>query len=455
MKGEIKQPWVGLPQEWIRKKRDGGTLRVDEIQAFVSGVVTGEVTEAQIAALSMAIYFQDLNEEERVAMTLAVRDSGRVLDWNHRNLRGPVVDKHSTGGVGDTVSLMLAPMLAACGVHVPMIAGRGLAHTGGTIDKLEAIPGYQTGMDVQRFQRIVEEVGFAIVRQTDDLAPADRIMYATRDVTATVENLGLITTSIVSKKLAAGLSHLVLDVKCGNGAVMQDVDAARALAQSMVDVGVGAGMNSRAVMTDMSVPLAWSAGNSLEVREAVDYLSGSAERHPRLNEVVLVLGSSLLGMSGQCTNPTIARQQLEEVRDNGRALELLGQSIEAMGGNPLVLDRSDIMPHAPVVRAWKAPRSGVISGFDVRGVGMAVVALGGGRTRPDQTIDPRVGFSRIPMVGQTFSPGEDVVTIHAATESAWDEAARRWSKSLTWSDAGTLVEAPPVVVETVHPRHQV
>lgn len=451
---EFKRFGAGLPQEWIRKKRDGGTLSVDEIQAFVSGVVTGEVTEAQIAALSMAIYFQDLSVEERVAMTLAVRDSGRVLDWTHRNLRGPVVDKHSTGGVGDTVSLMLAPMLAACGVHVPMIAGRGLAHTGGTIDKLEAIPGYQTGMEVQRFQRIVEEVGFAIVRQTEDLAPADRIMYATRDVTATVENVGLITTSIVSKKLAAGLSHLVLDVKCGNGAVMQEVEAARNLAKSMVDVGVGAGMNSRAVMTDMSVPLAWSAGNALEVREAVEYLAGTGERHPRLDEVVLSLGSELLWMSGECSNPEQARRKLEEVRDNGRALELLGQSIEAMGGNPRILDRSDILPGAPVVRAWKAPRPGVISGFDVRGVGMAVVALGGGRTRPNETIDPRVGFSSIPLVGQTFGLGEDVVTIHASSESAWDEAANRWENSLTWSDTGTCAEAPAVIVETVHPSRR-
>ena len=231
---------VGLPQEWIRKKRDGFALSRQELTAFVEGVTSGAVTEAQIAAFSMAVYFQDVNVEERVALTLAVRDSGRVLDWSDAKLQGPILDKHSTGGVGDTVSLMLAPMLAACGVHVPMIAGRGLAHTGGTIDKLEAIPGYQTGVPVDHFQRVVEKHRFAIVRQTDDLAPADRRMYATRDVTATVENLGLITASIVSKKLAAGLQDLVLDVKCGNGAVMQDFEAARSLAQSMVDVGNGA-----------------------------------------------------------------------------------------------------------------------------------------------------------------------------------------------------------------------
>ena len=278
---------VGLPQEWIRKKRDGFELSQEELRAFVQGVTHGTVSEAQIAAFSMAVYFQDLNVEERVALTLAVRDSGVVLNWDAMDLDGPVLDKHSTGGVGDTVSLMLAPMLAACGAYIPMIAGRGLAHTGGTIDKLEAIPGYQTGAPISHFQRVVQQCGFAIVRQTVDLAPADRRMYATRDVTATVENLGLITASIVSKKLAAGLSHLVLDVKCGNGAVMQDVGMAKALAQSMVNVGQGAGMHTSALLTDMSVPLAWSAGNAVEVQEAVEYLKGLGKRHPRLDEVVL------------------------------------------------------------------------------------------------------------------------------------------------------------------------
>ena len=219
----MRQSGVGLPQEWIARKRDGLELSREELSAFVRGVTSGDVTEAQIAAFSMAVFFQDLSVEERVSLTLAVRDSGRVLSWESMDLKGPVIDKHSTGGVGDTVSLMLAPMLAACGAYVPMIAGRGLAHTGGTIDKLESIPGYQTGVSVDQFQRVVAEHGFAIVRQTDDLAPADRRMYATRDVTSTVEHLGLITASIVSKKLAAGLQHLVLDVKCGNGAVMQDV----------------------------------------------------------------------------------------------------------------------------------------------------------------------------------------------------------------------------------------
>jgi thymidine phosphorylase len=424
---------VGLPQEWIRKKRDGLELTPSELRAFVKGVTSGEVTEAQIAAFSMAVYFQDVNVEERVALTLAVRDSGRVLNWDSGRLNGPVLDKHSTGGVGDTVSLMLAPMLAACGAHVPMIAGRGLAHTGGTIDKLEAIPGYQTGVSVEHFQRVVHECGFAIVRQTDELAPADRRMYATRDVTATVENLGLITASIVSKKLAAGLQHLVLDVKCGNGAVMQDPVAARALAQSMVDVGNGAGMTTSALLTDMSVPLAWSAGNAVEVLEAVRYFTVPKSRHPRLNEVVLALGELLLVQSGLFHSTLEARAELERVRDNGMALEMWGRSIEAMGGDPRVTERpEDVLPTAPVVRPVPAPRSGVLSGYDVRQVGMTVVELGGGRTRPDAAIDPSVGLSELALAGTCLEAGDSLAVLHAASEGDWKRAETRFLSALVW-----------------------
>lgn len=434
---------VGLPQEWIRKKRDGLTLSHEELSAFVQGVTSGAVTEAQIAAFSMAVYFQDLNVDERVALTLAVRDSGRVLRWDDSKLHGPILDKHSTGGVGDTVSLMLAPMLAACGVHVPMIAGRGLAHTGGTIDKLEAIPGYQTGVTVDHFQRVVEQHGFAIVRQTDDLAPADRRMYATRDVTATVEHLGLITASIVSKKLAAGLKHLVLDVKCGNGAVMQDYDAARSLAQSMVDVGNGAGMRTSALITDMSVPLAWSAGNAVEVKEAVDYFQNPAKRHPRLNEVTLALGATLLVQAGMHSDASTARAQLERVRDDGTALEFWGRSIEAMGGNPRVIESpEEVMAKAAVVREVKAQRTGTLSGYDVRQVGMTVVELGGGRTQPDAAIDPSVGLSQIALAGTKCHPGDTLAVLHARTEEEWSRAQTRFLSALEW-DSET--ETPEVI----------
>ena len=424
---------VGLPQEWIRKKRDGQVLSMEEIEAFVQGVTSGDVSEAQIAAFSMAVFFQDLNVDERVALTLAVRDSGRVLRWDRGKLHGPILDKHSTGGVGDTVSLMLAPMLAACGVHVPMIAGRGLAHTGGTIDKLEAIPGYQTGVSIAQFQKVVETHGFSIVRQTDELAPADRRMYATRDVTATVEHLGLITASIVSKKLAAGLEHLVLDVKCGNGAVLQDVALARQLAESMVAVGNGAGMKTSALLTDMSVPLAWSAGNALEVKEAVDYFRDPVSRHPRLDEVVLALGSRLLVQADQCTTTEEARQTLENVRDNGRALEIWADQIEAMGGDPRVTDDPEkMLAHAPIVKPVRAPRSGTLTGYDVRQVGMTVVELGGGRTIPDAVIDPAVGLSGLPQVGTRFQAGEDMALIHASSEQGWERAEARFLRGLLW-----------------------
>jgi thymidine phosphorylase len=434
---------VGLPQEWIRKKRDGMVLTREEIQAFVQGVTSGAVTEAQIAAFSMAVYFRDVNVEERVALTLAVRDSGRVLRWDDRRLRGPILDKHSTGGVGDTVSLMLAPMLAVCGVHVPMIAGRGLAHTGGTIDKLEAIPGYQTGVSVDHFQSVVEKHGFAIVRQTDDLAPADRRMYATRDVTATVENLGLITASIVSKKLAAGLQHLVLDVKCGNGAVMQDIEAARALAQSMVDVGNGAGMRTSALLTDMSVPLAWSAGNALEVLEAVHYFREPESRHPRLNEVVLSLGEALLVQANVTRDAREARALLERVRDDGTALECWARSVEAMGGDPRVMDRPEsVLPSAKVIREVKAPRTGALTGYDVREVGMTVVELGGGRTQPDAVIDPSVGLTSLPQVGRLFQSGDPLAVIHAATEQDAVRAEKRLLRALSWDGDESV---PPVL----------
>ena len=423
---------VGLPQEWIRKKRDGQVLSMEEIEAFVQGVTSGAVSEAQIAAFSMAVFFQDLNVDERVALTLAVRDSGRVLQWDRSRLRGPILDKHSTGGVGDTVSLMLAPMLAACGVHMPMIAGRGLAHTGGTIDKLEAIPGYQTGVTIAHFQKVVETHGFSIVRQTEELAPADRRMYATRDVTATVEHLGLITASIVSKKLAAGLEHLVLDVKCGNGAVLQDVALARQLVESMVAVGNGAGMKTSALLTDMSVPLAWSAGNALEVKEAVDYFRDPASRHPRLDEVVLALGARLLVQADQCTTTEEARQILENVRDNGRALEIWAEQIEAMDGDPRVIDDPEkVLAQAPIVKPVRAPRSGTLTGYDVRQVGMTVVELGGGRTIPmSSSILQWVSVAA--ASGTRFQAGEDIALIHAASEQGWERAESRFLRSLHW-----------------------
>ena len=296
-----------LPQEIIRKKRDGVTLSVAEISAFVNGIAQDQVSEGQIAAFAMAVYFQGMNRDEGVALTCAMRDSGRVLDWKSLNLPGPIVDKHSTGGVGDVVSLMLGPMVAACGGFVPMISGRGLGHTGGTLDKLDSIPGYLTNITNEKFQAVVRDVGVAIIGQTADLAPADKRMYATRDVTATVESIPLITASILSKKLAAGLDALVMDVKAGSGAFMPTFEQSDALANNIAAVGNGAGLKTSALITDMNQPLAPSAGNALEVQCAVDYLTGKS-RPARLHEVTMALAAELLVVS-RLAPDTLAGEQ--------------------------------------------------------------------------------------------------------------------------------------------------
>ena len=286
-----------LPQEIIRAKRDGETLSAGEIGDFIAALTSGAVTEGQAAAFAMAIYFRGMSLDERVALTRAMTRSGASLDWRDANLPGPILDKHSTGGVGDNVSLMLAPMLAACGAYVPMISGRGLGHTGGTLDKLDSIPGYDSQPDLALFKRVVKEAGCAIIGQTADLAPADRRLYAIRDVTATVESVALITASILSKKLAAGLQGLVMDVKTGSGAFMATLDGARELATSIATVANDAGLPTVSLITDMNEPLASAAGNAVEIRNAVDYLTG-ARRDERLDRVTMALGAELLALSG-------------------------------------------------------------------------------------------------------------------------------------------------------------
>src|SRR3954470_18624387 len=291
-----------LPQEIIRKKRDGGTLTEAEIGFMVDGLTQNTVSEGQVAAFAMAVFFRGLSMPERVALTVAMRNSGTVLDWKGLDLPGPVIDKHSTGGIGDKVSLMLAPILAACGGFNPMISGRGLGHTGGTLDKLDSIPGYQSQPDLETFRRVVKAVGCAVIGQTDDLAPADRRLYAIRDVTATVESIPLITASILSKKLAAGLDALVMDVKTGSGAFMAELAGARELARSIVDVANGAGLKTAALITDMNQALGRNVGNALEVAEAIDYLTGEA-RDPRLHAATIALAGELLALAGLAVNP--------------------------------------------------------------------------------------------------------------------------------------------------------
>ena len=414
---------VFLPQEVIIRKRDGEALAADDIAAFIAGFAGGSVSPAQAAAFAMAVYFQGMAMDERVALTLAMRDSGTVLDWS--DLDGPVADKHSTGGVGDNVSLMLAPILAAMGIYVPMISGRGLGHTGGTLDKFDAIPGYQTSPDNVLFRQVVRDAGCAIIGQTSDLAPADKLLYAIRDVTGTVESIPLITASILSKKLAAGLDALILDVKTGSGAFMPTLDKSRDLAKSLVSVANGAGLKTGALITDMNEPLASAAGNGLEVRNAVDFLTG-AHQDFRVREVTLSLCAELAVMTGKALTLDAGRLLAVSALDSGRATQRFSIMVHALGGPADFVERmDDYLAPAPIVRDVFAPGQGIISAIDTRGVGMAVVALGGGRATPTDSIDHRVGFDRLLGLGVNVGPKTPIARIHAADEASATDAEAR------------------------------
>jgi thymidine phosphorylase len=409
-----------LPQEIIRAKRDGKELATADIEAFVRGVTDGSVTEGQVAAFAMATYFRSMTIDERVALTRAMTESGRVLRWS---LDGPVLDKHSTGGVGDTVSLMLAPAVAACGGYVPMISGRGLGHTGGTYDKFESIPGYTAAPDLGTFQKVVKKVGCSIIGQTPDLAPADKRIYGIRDVTATVESIPLITASILSKKLAAGLEGLAMDVKHGNGAFMVRLDDARSLAGSIATVATGAGLPTTALLTDMDQPLAHTAGNALEVRYAIDYLTG-AEREPRMHEVVVALGAEMLRLGRLVRTVAHGRAAMQRALDSGAAAERFAKMVAAMGGPKDLLERPDKhLAAVDVVVPVHAERAGVVTRVDTRAVGMAVVALGGGRTRPQDPIDHAVGLTRLAGVGDTVDAERPLALVHARSAAAAETAA--------------------------------
>ncbi len=438
---------VFLPQEVIAHKRDGKTLSREEIRRFISGFAAGTVSEAQAAAFAMAVYFNDMTGDERVALTEAMRDSGTVLDWS--DLDGPVVDKHSTGGVGDNVSLMLAPILAACGVFVPMISGRGLGHSGGTLDKLDSIPGYTTKPDNALFRKTVKKVGCAVIGQTDDLAPADRTLYAIRDVTATVENISLITASILSKKLAAGLGALVLDVKTGSGAFMKTREDARGLAESLVSVANGAGVRTGALITDMNEPLASAAGNALEVRNAVDFLTG-ARRDPRLYEVTLALSAAALVLGGAAPDLTAARARSEKALDTGAAVEKFSLMVSALGGpSDFVSNMDAYLDTAPIVRDVFARSSGTVAAIDARRIGMAVVALGGGRRMPSDRIDYAVGFDKLTGLGVKLDTKTPLARLHARDETSAAEAAQRLIEAY---DIGGKPPKNPLIAETILPE---
>jgi thymidine phosphorylase len=430
-----------LPQEVIRKKRDGGVLSDAEIEHFIKGLTDGSITEGQAAAFAMAVFFRGMEMPERIALTRAMMQSGTVLDWSRDGLNGPVVDKHSTGGVGDKVSLMLGPLAAACGCFVPMISGRGLGHTGGTLDKFDAIPGYQTQPDTTLFRRVVKEVGCAIIGQTANLAPADRRLYAIRDVTATVESIPLITASILSKKLAAGLQGLVMDVKTGNGAFMATLESSRELADSIVRVASGAGVRTTALITDMNQVLGHAAGHTTEMREAIDYLNGN-HRDLRLHQITRELVAEMLLVGGLCETLHDAKVKIEDALSSGRAAEIFGRMVKALGGPADLVEHPDkYLTPAPIVRPCAPAAAGKIAAVDTRAIGVALIELGGGRLRAQDKIDHRVGFSEFKSVGKEVDPDRPICLIHAADAESWNRAAQAVRAAISLADGRFAIPA--------------
>lgn len=430
-----------IPQEIIRRKRDGAVLSDDDIQAFITALAAGKLSEGQIGAFAMAVWFKGMRREETVSLTMAMARSGDMLDWS--DLDRPIADKHSTGGVGDNVSLMLAPIAAACGLAVPMISGRGLGHTGGTLDKLESIPGYTVTPDAALFRKVVREAGCAIIGQTAALAPADGKLYAVRDVTATVDSIPLITASILSKKLAAGLQTLVLDVKVGNGAFMASSDEAEQLARSLVEVANGAGLKTSAVITDMNQPLADAVGNALEIRNAIAFLAGE-KSGTRLENVVLAFAAEMLVQSGVASSREDGEARAAEALSSGKAAEIFGRMAHMLGGPSDLLEKPDsYLPTAPAIRPVVATRNGWLAACNSRDIGMSLIDLGGGRRHPNDRIDHRVGFSDILPLGTHVERGEPIAFVHAASEDASEIAAAALQANYVIGDSAPAL--PPVI----------
>jgi thymidine phosphorylase len=431
-------------KELLRDKRDGRTLTADELKFIASGIGDGTLSDAQCAAFAMAVFFRGLDAEELPAFTLGMRDSGTVLDWS--DVDRPVLDKHSTGGVGDKVSLILAPLIAACGGATPMISGRGLGHTGGTLDKLETIPGYNATPDAATMARVVREVGCVIGGQTDDLAPADRKLYAIRDATGSVEAIPLIVSSILSKKLAAGLGGLVMDVKHGNGAFMSQYDDARALARALVDVAVAAGLPTVALMTDMNEVLGRTAGNALEVRESIELLRDPTSADPRLVEVTLALTRALLELGG------LGDADPARALASGAAAERFENMVAALGGpSDIVEDPEAHLEVAPVIREVHAEAEGVVTAHDTRALGLVVMELGGGRKVESDAIDPAVGLADVASPGAAVGRGgRPLAVVHARDEHAAEAAERAVRAAITVGDAQAGgPDSRPVVAEVL------
>jgi thymidine phosphorylase len=426
----------------IAKIRDGARPSVAELQWFAQGLASGGVSDAQAGAFAMAVLLKGLSEEGRVALTRAMRDSGKVMEWD---LPGPVLDKHSTGGIGDCISLLLAPAMAACGAYVPMISGRGLGHTGGTLDKLEAIPGLRTQFSEDQLRRQVENIRCAIVAASGEIAPADKRLYAIRDVTGTVESIDLITASILSKKLSAGLEGLVLDVKCGSGAFMKTMDRAEDLARALVKTAQGAGCMTSAIITDMSQPLATAAGNALEVIEVMETLTGSSV-NAALWDLTAALGGEALALGGIAADAEDGAGRIEQALESGAAAEWFGRMVAAQGGPADFVERwPDRLPAAPVVREIPALDDGYIARIDAEALGHAVVHLGGGRLREGDKVNPSVGLSELIGLGEEIGAGVPLGMVHAASEDAANAAIKAVQAAYV---VGTSVpDEPPLILK--------
>jgi len=424
--------------------RGGGEPGHAELRWFAEGLASGEVDDAQAGAFAMGVCRSPLSDEARVALTMAMRDSGKVLEWD---LPGPVVDKHSTGGVGDCVSLTLGPAIAALGAYVPMLSGRGLGHTGGTLDKLEAIPGLATEMDEPRFRRVVADAGCALVAASDGIAPADRRLYAIRDVTSTVESIDLITASILSKKLAGGVGPLILDVKVGSGAFMTSLAEAEKLARSLVTTANGAAGPAAALVTDMNQPCVPSVGNALEIMEVMRALT-DPEEDSIVSVLTAELGGELLRLAGMAESGREGAVEILDSLRSGAAAERFGRMVAAKGGPSDFVERwRDRLPAAPVIREVMASRSGTVTAIDCHALGMAVVRLGGGRMRKGDLIDPSVGISGVVRIGTAVEEGDPLALVHGATESAAETLASELSASFSVTDGG--VSQPTLVHGTL------
>ncbi|MBB4212128.1 thymidine phosphorylase [Rhodothalassium salexigens] len=433
----------------IRTKRDGRPLSDAQIDQFVAGLADDSLPAEQVAALAMAVFLNGMTVAEAGHLTTAMMRSGTQLDWTAQGLDGPVVDKHSTGGVGDKVSFLLAPLAAACGLYVPMISGRGLGHTGGTLDKIATVPGYDATPDLDRFRRVVSQVGCAIVGQSDDLAPADRRFYAIRDVTATTESVPLITASILSKKIAAGNQALVMDVKLGSGAFMTTRDDAEALARSLIDTARAAGLVTHALITDMNQVLGTTAGNAVEMREVVDFLTGRA-RNPRLYTVTLALVAEMLVAGGVEADREVAADRAARALDDGSAADRFNAMLAALGGPADFLERAEqILPSAPYVVDIMPDRPGFLASVDTRAVGNAVIELGGGRRRLDDRIDLAVGFSHMAALGDPVAPDRPLARVHARTAAAAELAGQRLRAACQVCDDAPTI--PPLIHTTLTP----